>query len=66
MDQLYMYENKALELYSTIDKNNELTTSLKIISELDSEKIANDFCSMHLDIINPLERMKYWVSLLHQ
>ena len=43
MDQLFTYENTSLELYSKKTEEDALTSSLKIISDLDHEIIAANF-----------------------
>lgn len=43
MDQLFMYENTSLELYTRSCREDSLKSSLNIISDLENEKIANEF-----------------------
>lgn len=43
MDQLYTYENTSLSLYSRRSEEETLTSTLKIVSDIDNEKIGNDF-----------------------
>ena len=62
MDQLYTYENNTLDVYSRKSEHESLTTSLKIVSDIDNEKIGNDFCFTPLTVQNPFEKMKYWIK----
>ena len=62
MDQLYTHENNALDLYSRKSAEESLTTSLKVISDIDNEKIGNDFCLIPLAVRNPFQEMKFWVK----
>ena len=62
MDQLYTFENTTLDLYSRKSNEESLTTSLKIISDTDHEKIGNDFCLIPLTVKNPYEMMKFWIK----
>lgn len=62
MDQLYTYENTSLDLYTRQSKENSLTTSLKIISDIENEQIGNDFCRLPLTIKNPFVMVKFWIK----
>lgn len=62
MDQLYTYENSTLDVYSRKSVHDSLTTSLKIVSDIENEKIGNDFCLIPLTVRNPFEKMKYWIK----
>jgi len=62
MDQLYTYENSTLDVYSRKSVNDSLTTSLKIVSDIENEKIGNDFCLIPLTVNNPFEKMRYWIK----
>lgn len=62
MDQLYTYENNSLDVYSRRSESDSLTTSLKIVSDIDNEKIGNDFCLIPLSVKNPFEKMKFWIK----
>jgi hypothetical protein len=62
MDQLYTYENTSLDLYTRQSKEDSLTTSLKIISDIENEQIGNDFCRLPLTIKNPFVMVKFWIK----
>ena len=43
MDRLFVYENSSLEIQTKQSEEQSLSTSLKIVSDTESEKIGNDF-----------------------
>jgi hypothetical protein len=62
MDQLFTYENTSLSHYSKKSEEESLATSLKIISDLDNEKIGDDFCKLPLTLKNPFLLFKFWIK----
>lgn len=62
MDKLYTYENTSLCLYTKKSEESSIESSLKIISDIENEKIGANFCQLPRTMINPFVMMKYWIK----
>ena len=62
MDRLFVYENSSLEIQTKQSEEQSLSTSLKIVSDTESEKIGNDFWSIPFRVKNPFLMMSLWIT----
>ena len=62
MDKLYRYEDVALCLYTRQSDHETLEGSLKIVSDIENEKIGTDFCQLPKSMINPFILVKCWIK----